>query len=144
MLVFGVWVFWNVFFNKLRSIVLWQFLFVFSLSCVEFDVIVDGSLFCLGYLILLLKLVGSWWLIDLVFFECVLLLLFVGLKCFYVLLVVLVDFLLICGVIFFYDYYDYLDCVVIKVLVLFVELFLVLFGVGDCLLVWGVLLGKVC
>lgn len=62
-----------------------------------------------------------------------------GFKCFYVLLIVLKDLLLIWGVVFLYDYYDYFDCVMIKYLVICVDVFLILFGVGDCLIVWGVL-----
>lgn len=146
-LVMGLWVgveiWWMFLFNKFKGIVFVYLILVKLLDCVMLDVVLDCSLFWLGYFMILLKLCGQYWLIDLVFFEWVLLVQWMGLVCFYVLLISIDVLLLIVGVIFLYNYYDYLDYVVVMQLVGKIVCFIVLFGVGDQLIVWGVDVCKV-
>lgn len=135
---------WNMLVNKLCYMVFVGMLLVDLLICVEFEVVFDCSFYWFGYLMLLLKLCGEFWLIDLVFVECVLLFWCIGFKCFYVLLIVLEDFLLLCGVILLYDYYDYFDCDMVFVFVVIIGVFVMMLGVGDWLIEWGIDVNKVC
>lgn len=94
----------------------------------------------LGYFIVLIEIDGWCVFIDLVWGQCVLLFMLMGLRCFQFVLIVLCELLLVDVVVILYDYYDYLDYFIICVLVKLCVFFIMLFGVGVYFEVWGIVL----